>query len=161
MLDSKSFVYLFSAFMISLAIIFILGFSLGYLYRAQKTEPRTKPTKHKSVEISSYHQRLKIKSMHQQDSDRIRELNKLSTNQSIFFRLLQHTFSQNEVAVKNNRFIVLDRDFYPIAIFEYRDGTQAMKVVDQEDGLPLYLYKGLISQDELKHDLLSFNSSNK
>jgi len=31
-----------------------------------------------------------------------------------------------------------DWDNYPIVIFEYRDGTQAMKLQDQDDGLPLF-----------------------
>ena len=48
---------------------------------------------------------------------------------------------------------MLDRDYFPMAIFEYRDGKVPMKLIDQEDGLPLHLYKAMISSDELKKDL--------
>lgn len=99
--------------------------------------------------------------MHQNDSDRIRGLNKLSTNQSTFLRLLKHTFFNLEITVKNNRFIVLDRNHFPISFFEYRDGTAPIKVVDQEDGLLLHLYKALISADELKKDYSSIISAEK
>ncbi len=48
------------------------------------------------------------------------------------------------------------------AIFAYSDGSQAMKLVDQEDGLPLFfLYKGLISSDELKQDYFSITEAGK
>ena len=76
----------------------------------------------------------------------------LSANQSIFLRLLKQTFSADEIAIKQQRFIVLDQDKMPYAIFEYREGHQPSKLVDQEDGLPLFLYKGLLSSDALKQD---------
>ena len=99
--------------------------------------------------------------MHQSDSDRIRELNKLSTNQRVFLHLLKQTFVDYELAIKDSRFIVLDQDYFPIAIFEYRDGRQSSKLVDQEDGLPLHLYKALISSEELKKDFFTLISHNK
>ncbi len=40
----------------------------------------------------------------------------------------------------------------PIAIFEYRDGTQSFKAVDHEDGIPVHIYKALISSDALQQD---------
>ena len=98
-----------------------------------------------------------MKSFHQTDADRIREINLLSRNQSTCLRLLKQTFSEYDVAIKQRRFILLDADQMPRAIFEYRDGTRAMKVVDTEDGLPLHLYKGLISSDALKQDYLNIN----
>ena len=128
----------------------ILGLALGYFWgrfsapapiSKKSTSPRT-PVPHTLT------QRIYLKSQHQTDSDRIRELNLLSTQQSAFLRLLKQTFSQHEISIKQQRFFILDRDAFPLAIFEYREGHYAMKLVDQEDGIPLYLYKGLISQDE-------------
>ena len=139
--------------LIAAVIIFIVGFLIGYLYHANKapTSSRSTPTP-KSI-AATHQQRLNLKAQHQSDSDRIRELNRLSSNQSIFYRLLQNTFIDFPISVKNNRFIVLDHDHFPIAIFEYRDGTAPLKLIDQEDGLPLHLYKALISTDELTADL--------
>ncbi|AXQ22353.1 hypothetical protein BEN71_09820 [Acinetobacter wuhouensis] len=74
----------------------------------------------------------------QSDSDHIRELNLLSPNKSKFIRLLQHQFTEHHLIINNRRFYVVDWDNYPIVIFEYRDGTQAMKLQDQDDGLPLF-----------------------
>lgn len=34
-----------------------------------------------------------------------------------------------------------------------------MKLSDKEDGLPLYLYKGLISAEEIKQDYLNITST--
>jgi len=139
--------------MLALLFFFILGLVLGYAFRSMKSEP-TKPNTIRRYQSQMTHQqKLYLKSMHQTDSDRIRELNKLSSNQSIFLRLLKQTFIDFDIAVKDNRFIVLDRDYFPIAIFEYRDGKVPMKLIDQEDGLPLHLYKAMISSDELKKDL--------
>lgn len=41
----------------------------------------------------------------------------------------------------------------PLAIFEYRDGTQSFKAMDYEDGIPVYIYKALISSEALQQDL--------
>ena len=100
-------------------------------------------------------QKLHLKIHHQNDSDRIRKLKELSRNQSVFLRLLKQTFINHDIAIKQRRFIILDRDYMPCAIFEYRDGTQAIKLMDHEYGLPLYRYKGLISSDKLKQDYLN------
>lgn len=138
--------------MFALLLFLIIGFILGYAVRSLKSEP-TKPNTIRRYQSQMTHQqKLYLKSMHQTDSDRIRELNRLTANQSTFLRLLKQTFVGSEIALKDNRFIVLDRDYFPKAIFEYRDGKAAMKLIDQEDGLPLYLYKAMISSDELKKD---------
>ena len=47
----------------------------------------------------------------------------------------------------------------PRAIFEYRDKTKTMKLVDRKDGIPPFLYKGLISTDALEEDHLSIIST--
>ena len=109
----------------------------------------------------THQQKLQLKSYHQTDSDRIRELNLLSANESVFLRLLKQTFIDFDIAIKQKRFIVLDKDKMPCAIFEYRDGTQAIKLVDCEDGIPLHLYKGLISSSELKVDYQNIISKYK
>ena len=142
-----------------------VGFALGYFIKGmvQQSTPQKQTEIHYNAKESvrqtlnrpnTHLQRLYLKSMHASDSDRIRELNLLSKNQSSFLRLLQQIFHEYRIAIKQQRFIVLDRDQFPIAIFEYRDGTQALKLIDQEDGLPLHLYKGLISSEALKEDYL-------
>ena len=62
-------------------------------------------------------------------------------------RLLQHEFLEYQLIIKDRRFYIADQDSYPVAIFEYRDGTKELRVTDREDGLPLYLYKA-IAQDK-------------
>ncbi|WP_227554358.1 hypothetical protein [Acinetobacter lanii] len=56
---------------------------------------------------------------------------------------------------------MLDRDAMPLAIFEYRDGVTARKLTDVEDGIPLHLYKGLLSSEALKQDYLNIISQQK
>ena len=140
-------------------LLFILGIVLGYYFGCKNTKTTTTQPTRRPITPITHQQKLLMKSVHQSDSDRIRELNRLSSNQSVFLRLLKQTFPKHEIAIKQRRFIVLDADHLPCAIFEYRDGTQPMKVVDREDGLPLHLYKGLISSDELKQDYLNINKS--
>ncbi|WP_374254911.1 hypothetical protein [Acinetobacter brisouii] len=84
---------------------------------------------------------------------RIRDLNQLSTHQAAFLRLLKQTFFNYEVSIKQQRFFILDQDKMPLAIFEYRDGTQSFKAMDYEDGIPVYTYKALISSEALQQDL--------
>lgn len=143
-------------------ICLIVGIVIGYFLGGSKPSRNSPSTPPKTIRRfqapTTLQQKIYLKSYHQTDSDRIRELNLLSTNQSVFLRLLKQTFSQNEIAIKQNRFIVLDRDKMPFMIFEYRDGTQPMKVIDKEDGIPLHLYKGLISSEEIQHDYLSIKS---
>ncbi len=62
-----------------------------------------------------------------------------------FMRLLQHQFTEHGLVIK-------DQNNYPIAIFEYCDGSQAMKLQDKEDGVPLFLYKAILSSESLAED---------
>lgn len=131
----------------------IIGLFLGFLIAQSKYHKTHHPQKKSSMfRHQNFHQKLHMKAHHQSESDRIRELNLLNSNQSIFLRQLKQNFPKHDIAIKDRRFIVLDQDLMPRAIFEYRDGTEPMKVIDREDGLPLFLYKGLISSDALKHD---------
>lgn len=143
--------------MIAFLCLFI-GFGLGYLLRGKPVVNHSIQKEYKYSQPRTQQQRLYLKSMHQSNSDRIRELNQLSANQSVFLRLLKQTFSEYEIAIKQQRFIVLDRDALPIAIFEYRDGIQARKLIDHEDGIPLHLYKALISSEALKQDYLNIKA---
>ena len=133
-------------------ILILLGICIGYFLKHISTSNTPKQQRYTSSRPLTHQQKLLMKSYHQTDSDRIRELNLLSSNESVFLRLLKQTFYDFDIAIKHKRFIVLDRDKLPCAIFEYRDGTKAIKLVDEEDGLPLHLYKGLLSSDELKKD---------
>lgn len=142
-------------------ILLILGFILGFFTRGLISKPTYQQKKHSYYRPLTHQQKLQLKSFHQTDSDRIRELNLLSTNESSFLRLLKQTFIDFDVAIKQKRFIILDKDKMPCAIFEYRDGTQAIKLVDKEDGIPLHLYKGLISSSELKIDYQNIISAYK
>lgn len=131
----------------------MIGFGLGYWFRNQKAN--TPVEKHKPQNSSmTYQQKIMRKAQHQSDSDRIRELNKLNRNESVFLRLLKQTFVDYEIQIKQKRFYLIDQDQMPCAIFEYRDGKKSLKMMDQEDGLPLFLYKGLISSEALKQDYL-------
>ncbi|MFC6052280.1 hypothetical protein A6M14_02055 [Acinetobacter sp. Ac_877] len=142
-------------------ILLILGFILGFFTRGLISKPTYQQKKRSYYRPLTHQQKLQLKSFHQTDSDRIRELNLLSTNESSFLRLLKQTFIDFDVAIKQKRFIILDKDKMPCAIFEYRDGTQAIKLVDKEDGIPLHLYKGLISSSELKIDYQNIISAYK
>lgn len=141
--------------------LLILGFILGFFTRGLISKPTYQQKKRSYYRPLTHQQKLQLKSFHQTDSDRIRELNLLSTNESSFLRLLKQTFIDFDVAIKQKRFIILDKDKMPCAIFEYRDGTQAIKLVDKEDGIPLHLYKGLISSSELKIDYQNIISAYK
>lgn len=132
----------------------IFGFIAGYLYRNSKSEPlQEKQTIQRTKNVYlSYNERQRAKLNHQSDADRIRELNLLSPNESKFMRLLQHQFTEYKLIIKDRRFYIADQDNYPIAIFEYRDGTKQLKVKDKEDGLPVFLYKAILSSDALAED---------
>ena len=128
----------------------IAGFIIGYFYSQSKT-PVEQP-KPRAKRIQTYQERQKAKVMYISDADRIRELNQLSPNETKFMRILQREFIDQQVVAKNKRFYIADKDNYPIAIFEYRDGLKALKNEDIEDGLPLFLYKGILSSDEISND---------
>lgn len=132
----------------------IFGFIAGYLYGKSKSEPvreKNQTQRNRHVYLN-YNERQRAKLNHQSDADRIRELNLLSPNESRFMRLLQHQFTENKVIIKSRRFYIADQDNYPIAIFEYRDGTKPLRVVDKEDGLPVFLYKAILSSEALAED---------
>lgn len=99
----------------------IIGFILGYTLRGSpaaqpQAKIRTSPI------ATTQQQRLYLKAMHQANSQRIRELNLLSTNQSIFLRLLKQIFADYEITIKQQRFLLLNQDHIPLDFFEYRDG---------------------------------------
>lgn len=131
----------------------IFGFTVGYLWRDSRPEKTKKENKTKARNIYlSYNERQRAKIRHQSDAERIRELNLLSTNESKFMRLLQHQFTEYKLIIKDRRFYIADQDYYPIAIFEYRDGTKELKLQDKEDGIPVFLYKAILSSEALEED---------
>lgn len=132
----------------------ILGFTVGYLikdtqHKKEGTKTKTKQTRNIYL---SYNERQRAKIRYLNDADRIRQLNLLSHNESKFMRLLQHQFLEHKLIVKDRRFYIADQDNYPIAIFEYRDGSKGLKVKDVEDGLPVFLYKAILSSEEILKD---------
>ena len=132
----------------------ILGFIVGYLFKDtqhKKEVPKTKTKQTRNVYLS-YNERQRAKIRHQSDAERIRELNLLSTNESKFMRLLQHQFTDYKLIIKDKRFYIADQDNYPIGIFEYRDGTKELKVKDSEDGIPVFLYKAILSNEAIEND---------
>ena len=134
----------------------IFGFTVGYLWRDSRPEKRQKEApkiKARNVYLS-YNERQRAKIRHQSDAERIRELNLLSTNESKFMRLLQHQFTEYKIIIKDKRFYIADQDYYPVAIFEYRDGTKELKLQDKEDGIPVFLYKAILSSEALEEDKL-------
>jgi len=140
-------------------ICLILGFIIGYIYRdsrSKKKEEKSIKSKTRNVYLS-YNERQRAKIRYLNDVDRIRELNLLSHNESKFMRLLQHQFLEHKLIVKDRRFYIADQDNYPIAIFEYRDGTKELKVKDIEDGLPVFLYKAILSSDAIAEDKMALD----
>lgn len=135
------------------AFIFLfIGLGIGFWF-GRKTAPKPQEREvKKTVQTYSYTQRQVLKVMYASDADRIRELNLLSANDSIFLRLLKQEFLDKEIVVKQKRFFIVDSDKYPVAIFEYRDGFKPLRNSDVEDGLPVFLYKGLLSSDAIKED---------
>jgi hypothetical protein len=131
-----------------------MGFIAGYFYRQSKISQKDQAPRR----IKTYSERQKAKILYKTDADRIRQLNLLSPNESKFMRMLQHEFTNEKVIVKDKRFYIADQDNYPIAIFEYRDGTKPIKNRDIEDGLPLFLYKALLSSQSIKEDKVYLNS---
>lgn len=130
----------------------ILGFIIGYLFRDSRQEkPKETVQKTRNVYLN-YNERQREKIRYHNDADRIRQLNLLSPNESKFMRLLQHQFEDHKLIVKDRRFYIADRDNYPVAIFEYRDGTKQLKVEDAEEGTPVFLYKAILSSEAILED---------
>ncbi len=136
----------------------ILGFIVGYLWRDSRAEKAQVPTQKTRNVYLSYNERQREKIRYQNDADRIRQLNLLSPNESKFMRLLQHQFENHKLIVKDRRFYIADQDNYPIAIFEYRDGTKELRVKDAEDGIPVFLYKAILSSEAIAEDKLSLSN---
>ena len=136
----------------------ILGLIIGYLWRDSKKDNLSQKERVQTRKVYlSYSERQREKIRYVNDADRIRQLNMLSTNESKFMRLLQHQFEKQQLIVKDRRFYIADQDNYPIAIFEYRDGTKELRIKDSEDGLPLFLYKAIISSKAIEEDKISLN----
>ena len=133
--------------------LLIIGFIAGYFYRQSKISQKDQAPRR----IKTYSERQKAKILYKTDADRIRELNQLSHTETKFMRALQREFLESQVIVKDKRFYIADNDNYPIAIFEYRDGKKPLKTKDLEDGLPLFLYKGIISGESIKEDKENIN----
>lgn len=135
-------------------IILIVGIMIGFTigYKARKQERPADGTGWGSNQTDSILDEQQKKVMYHSDADRIRELNLLSPNESKFMRILQHEFVEHFVVVKAKRFFIVNSDNYPIAIFEYRDGSDVFKAQDTEDGLLLFVYKGSMSSLAIKED---------
>lgn len=130
----------------------ILGLIIGYLWRDSKPE-KSKETQQKTRNVYlNYNERQREKIRYHNDADRIRQLNLLSPNEGKFMRLLQHQFEDHKLIVKDRRFYIADQDNYPVAIFEYRDGTKQLKVEDVEEGTPVFLYKAILSSEAILED---------
>lgn len=133
-------------------ILLLIGLFVGYCF-GRYNAPKSEPAKsYQRPKVYTYEQRQRMKVMYHSDAERIRELNTLSSNDSIFLRILKQEFRPKEIVIKQKRFFVVDADHFPIAIFEYRDGTQVFRNKDVEDGLPVFMYKGLLSSDAIKED---------
>ena len=135
-------------------VCLIFGFIVGFLYRDSRPEKSTEKQKSQRVKkvYLNYNERQRAKIQYLNDADRIRQLNLLSPNESRFMRLIQHQFLEHKLIVKDRRFYIADEDNYPVAIFEYRDGTKELKVTDTEDGLPVFLYKAILSSEAIAED---------
>lgn len=141
---------------IFIILIFCLGIWIGRKTAPKKTEEQSKQKKQ-----YSFSERQHQKVLYASDVERIRELNTLSATESMFLRQLKQAFLQHEIVIKKKRFFIVDKDRFPVAIFEYRDGKQIFKTFDIEDGLPVFLYKGLISNDGIREDAKQIESMSK
>jgi len=130
----------------------IIGFIIGYIWRDSRPEKEKAAVQRTRNVYLSYNERQREKIRYYNDADRIRQLNLLSPNESKFMRLLQHQFEDHKLIVKDRRFYIADQDYYPIAIFEYRDGSKELKVKDTEDGIPVFLYKAILSSEAIAED---------
>ena len=136
----------------SVVLIFVTGLIIGFILGRNTTDKKTRETQAATKRTYTYNQRQYLKVMYSSDADRIRELNLLSANDSVFLRLLKQEFSNKDVVIKNKRFFIVDSDRFPIAVFEYRDGMNGMRTMTIEDGLPLFLYKGILSSEKIRED---------
>lgn len=131
--------------LIFILIIFGVGFWLG-----RKTAPKVVESKTKRP--TSFNERQRRKVLYESDADRIREINTLSAKEGAFFTALKREFSDKNVVIKQKRFFIVDSDGYPVAIFEFRDGTKPLRADDIEDGLPVFMYKGTMAVEAIRED---------
>ncbi|WEH92992.1 hypothetical protein PYR77_06995 [Acinetobacter soli] len=133
--------------------LFLLGGFIGFLIGRNSVKKTTDKEIRKPIKRTyTYNQRQFLKVMYESDAERIRELNLLSSSESVFLRLLKLEFGDNKVIVKSKRFFIIDDDKFPIAIFEYRDGVKQLHNIDKEDGLTVFLYKGILSSEKIRED---------
>lgn len=128
-----------------------MGFVAGWLFR-ESYIPNRQESKIVKKSSLNYHERQLAKVEYDNDIERIRQLNLLSHNQNTFMRILQHEFIEYSIVVKDQRFFITDKDNYPFAIFEYRDGVGQLMLKGEEDGLNLFLYKAILSSDAVAED---------
>lgn len=134
-------------------IFLIIGLAIGFWLgkNSKSARQNKKPVPSRLRQLTAI-QRQKAKVLYATDADRIRELNLLSPTEGKFLRLLQHEFINTDIVVKQKRFFVVDKDQFPLAIFEYRDGLQTLRATDVDDGLPVFLYKNLPPSSSIKED---------
>lgn len=130
-------------------IFLIIGIAIGYFIAINK---KTEKKEIKQKRTMTYTEKMKAKVSYENDADRIRQLNLLSPNESKFMRILQHEFTDQKIIVKDKRFYIADQDNHPIAIFEYRDGSREIRTKDKEDGIPLFMYKAILSAQRISKD---------
>ena len=130
-------------------IFLIIGIAIGYFIAINK---KTGKKEIKQKRTMTYTERMKEKVSYENDADRIRQLNLPSPNESKFMRILQHEFTDQKIIVKDKRFYIADQDNHPIAIFEYRDGSREIRTKDKEDGIPLFMYKAILSAQRISKD---------
>ena len=82
-----------------------MGVCLGYYIRDQKQNTSSEKMLHRNTPVLSHSQRLYSKGQHSSDSDRIRDLNQLSTHQAAFFRLLKQIFLTMKFRLKISVFL--------------------------------------------------------
>ena len=134
-------------------IFLIIGLAIGFcLGKNSKSIRQTKKPVPAQLRPLTAIERQKAKVLYATDADRIRELNLLSPTEGKFLRILQHEFINADIVVKQKRFFVVNKDQFPLAIFEYRDGLQTLKATDVDDGLPVFLYKNLPPSSSIKED---------
>lgn len=133
--------------LIFILIIFGVGFWIG-----RKTAPKPHEREAVAKRPISFNERQRQKVMYVSDADRIREINTLSAKEGAFFTALKREFANENVVIKNKRFFIVDNDGYPIAIFEFREGTKPLRADDIEDGLPVFMYKGTMAIEAIRED---------
>lgn len=133
--------------LIFVLIVFGVGFWLG-----RKTSPKPHEREPVAKRVTSLSERQRQKVIYVSDADRIREINTLSAKEGAFFTALKREFSDKSVVIKEKRFFIVDSDGYPVAIFEFRDGTKPLRADDIEDGLPVFMYKGTMAVEAIRED---------